>query len=813
MISGRILARAGESLLILLMLFAPVIGYSQRPGKISAPEPEEAEEEIITEDDGSFSINFEDVELEDIIKNFSQITGRNFILDQVPKGKITIISPVKMPKDQAFKVFEAILNLNGYNLAETAVPNLYRIVRTGEVMRSNIPIYSGGKVPEVSDAFVTRFIPLDYLEAQDVSNTIQPLLSKDGGNVVAYSPTNTIILVDTALNIERILSIIKILDIPSEEAEFDIVYLRYTLAQELVGTLNQIFTGDKQTTQRRTKTAAPKTSGARRSRTSTTTTATPTQQSGEISLKIIPENRLNALILIGDRDMIQEVKDVINLLDVDVGEKGLIHVYYCKNAVASELAGTLANLAGARTSSSSLGTSTASRTATAAGRIVPSTSRTTTATQATSSGFSLSGIFSGDIKITADEPTNSLIIVASPQDYETVKMVLEKLDIPRRQVFVEAALLEVTMTTGRDWNTSMHGASPLEDEGAVVGGSSYSTLNSISLLSLLAQGTSLPSGVTIGALGAPVDVPGGEISIPSVGVLVQMLASDSNVNVLSTPTILTMDNEEAQIQVGQRIPVPTGQTVSSGGLSSVSISRENVGIMLTITPQINESGTIRLDISTEISSAVSSSLGINVNTLGVTTSIKTAQTTVVVKDAQTIIIGGLMEDRQNSSKSRVPFIGDIPVLGWLFKSQSKNKTKSNLIILLTPHIVRTDEDIEGVRNQIKSDYDSFVEENLGKKFQKWDEYFGARYQGAFETQESRVIDVTGGEPEIRDEEIILPELYEYEAPDVLETETVETETGEAIEEENEFIEEPDAENIEETLEEEPPEEESQEEME
>ncbi len=798
------MVKAGAAVVAALVLFSVSQPAHGQPAGRSGPEAAAKDSaQLLDENKDTFMINFEDVELEDIIKNFSQITGKNFILEQVPKGKITIISPQEIPKDQAFKVFEAILNLNGYNLAETAVPNLYRIVRTGEVMRSNIPIYPAGRRPAVSDAFVTRFIPLDYLDAQEISNTIQPLLSKDGGSVVPYPPTNTLIMVDTSLNIERILRILKILDVPSEEAEFEIVFCRYAQASDLAGTLGQIFTQDQKQPQR----AAPR-QPERAARDRRKTTAAPAPQpvqASEAPLKIIAESRLNALILIGDPETLKDVKHVISLLDVDVGEKGLIHVYYCKNAVARDLASTLSSLAGGGGRTTTAGTTTTRRRTTretsamTAGAttgalmspITTPTVRTTqTAAAAGPTSAVLSGLFTEDVKITADEPTNSLIIVASPQDWELIKQVLAKLDIPRRQVFVEAALLEITVTSGREFSSQMHGASELEDEGAVLGGTAFGQLNSLTLMSLLAQGTQLPSGLTVGALGRAVEVPGTEIQIPSVGMIVQMLAADSNVNVLSTPTILTMDNEEAEIQVGQRIPVPTGQTVSTGGLSSISISRENVGIILSILPQINESGTIRLEISTEISNAVASALGINVNTLGVTTSIKTANTTVVVKDAQTIVIGGLMEDRRNESISRIPFIGDIPVLGWLFKSKSKGKTKTNLVILLTPHIVRTDEEVELVRRQIHKDYKNMImEENLDKKYPTWDEYFGTRYEEAFQKKDSGgpVLDLTvEGEP-VLDEEIILPapDEYEYEEGYIIPAEPVEPE-----EYEGEYEEEP-----------------------
>ena len=679
--------------------------------------------------------------MQEIIKTFSDLLHKNFILDEVPKGKITIISPAKIPRSQAEKIFETILNLNGYNIVETAVPNLYRVVRVADVMRSNIPIYSGGARPPVADAFVTRFIPLDYLSAKEIAGTIQPLLSKEGANAIGYEPTNTLILVDTALNIERILRIIKILDVPGKEPQLEIIRCKYAQATDLAATLNQIFGEGQATAGRGAAMAAPAARAAKAPRRNIPPTPTAPQPAGESQsaappTKIIPETRINALILIGDSDSLQEVKRVIKLLDIDAGDTSTIHVYYLENADAKELAGTLASLAGgggAGYTSTPMSTGYSASTTTpslvgmgsAFGAAQP---RAATATTGASTA-TLQGLFGGPIRITADQVTNSLIIVSSPQDYESIKAVIAKLDIPRNQVFVEAALLEITITKDTSAGVSWHGASPLGDGGAVMGATSLTALNSMALLSTLKSGNiTLPSGLTIGAIGKPISIGGATVQIPSAGVLVQLLASNSDVNVLSTPTILTTNNKEASIEVGQRIPVPTGQTVSTGGLSSVSIEREEVGVKLKMTPQINQGRTIKMDIYTEISGVVETGLGINVNTNGVVTSLKTATTSVIVKDGQTIVIGGLMQDSVNTTNSRVPFLGDIPVLGYLFKTKSKNKMKTNLVILLTPHIVVSEEDIARVREQVHKDYDHFIEENMGKKYPKHDEYFEPRIE-------------------------------------------------------------------------------------
>ncbi len=726
----RILRLAGMAFLLCAFWLA----FAQQ----EKSEQKAEEKKLIEENEESFTINFKDVELEQIIKTFSDLTGKNFILEEIPKGKITIISPMRMPKSQALNIFQAILNLNGYQMVATSIPNLYRIVPLTEASRTNIPIYlPRQKPPSPSENFITRFVPLKYLDVQQAVNMVQPLLSKEGASVVPYQPTNTLIIVDTAMNIERVVKVLKALDVPSLEPEMEIVHLKYASASEIAGTLTQIFS-ESASTGRKSK---PVSYTVRRKSKTSGPTVMPVA-GGATQLKIIPETRLNALILIADRATINEAKRIIKMLDVETGERGVIHVYYCKNAVARDLANTLASLAGGggfrafTPTTSREGARTPTRTS------YKSTSRI--------GGAVLSGgLFEGEIKITADEATNSLIIVASPRDYETLLKVIEKLDIPRRQVFVEAVLLEVSLDQSRQAGTSLHAGSQLENEGMILSSSSMGTINSLTLLSLLTQGVQLPSGFNLAVLGKPIEVPGTEgMTVPSAGMILQMIASDSNVNVLSTPTILTTDNQEAEIQVGQRIPVPTGQTVSTGGLSSISISRETVGIKLKITPQINESGTIRLEIYTEISNAVPSPLGIDVNTLGVTTSLRTATTTVIVKDGQTIVIGGLLEDRRSLSNSRIPLIGDIPVLGWLFKSYQRTKTKTNLIILLTPHIVRTDEDIARVREKFHRDYDSFIEESLGAGVRRWDEYFESKYAESFENTRGPVIDFTGEKPKI-----------------------------------------------------------------
>lgn len=699
----------------------------------------------------TIKINFPEMDLESVLRNFSAITKKSFILEQMPKGKIQTIGPVgpvEVPKDEAFDLFVLILSLNGYNIVETSVTGVYKVVRSADALRENIPIYPPGSVPRINEAMVTRFIPLRYVTAQEISGQIAQLTSKDGGQVIAYQPTNTLIIVDTAINIDRMLKILRLLDVASPEPQIEIVTLKFATPGEVSGILSQIFQGSASPVPTRTASTkpTPRQRGKRAKVNPTAAQTARTARGKDSGLpKFIPVERINSLIILAERGTMGAILEFIAKLDIDIGGTGIIHVYYCQNAEASELAATLSGLAGqsrsittpsARTSRSD---SRRGRGADRrdAGRRTPERARTATPTRSSASSSVISGVLESDISITADEATNALIIVASPRDYEILKQVIAKLDIPRRQVFVEAVLLEVTYNESIEGGVSMHGASPLTEDGLVFAGSGFSDVNSMTLLSgILAGGggLALPNGVTIGALGRGVEMPGtdGQVVIPSAGMIVRMLATDSNVNVLSTPTILTTDNEEASIEVGHKIPVPTGQTVSTGGFSNVSISRESVGIKLNITPQINESDNIRMEIFVEISGAVTSTLGIDVNTLGVTTSIKTAETTVIVKDSQTIVIGGLMEDREDESTSKFPFLGDIPILGWLFKTSHKGKTKTNLIILLTPHIVKSDSDIERVRYHMRDEYRSIVEESIGGTVPDREKYFESQLRKSFE---------------------------------------------------------------------------------
>ena len=678
------------------------------------------------EEDAPVTLNFVDMELGEVITNISKIANKNFIWDEKVRGKVTIISPEGIPVEEAWRVFEAVMRFNGYQLVPVpGVKDLYKIIRVQEVGGETIPTYTKGLWSPKTESYITRLLKLKYIDAQSASAVLNNLKSKEG-KIIPYPPTNTLIVIESANNLNRLVRVLKQMDIPVKLPQVKIVRLQYAPADKLAGELSQIFSDDYLGALAGGGDDASPASPAPPRRPSARRKSTQTQSTGgkpSMTLKIIPDPRTNSLIVIATEDIIDEVLRVIAELDIPIeGEEG-IYVHYCQNATATELASTLSSLAGSSTSSRTTTPTVqpSGRTSSISG--MGRSSRTTTPSPTSSVTGSLTlGTLSGEVRITADENTNSLVIVASKRDYVILRQVIEKLDIRRRQVFVEAVIIEVEMSDSDSVGTSFAAASDIDNEAAVFGSTALGGLNSMGILPAVATGQlteALPGGFSVGALTKTVtlNIGGADVEIPTFSALFNALVASNNVNVLSTPNLLTTDNQEAEIIVGQNVPIPTGQTVGTSGTTTVTIQRENVGIKLKVTPQISESSTIRLEIFTEISGVVQTAVaGIDVNTLGITTSVKSAQTTVVVDNHQTVVIGGLIENRVSETTSKVPFLGDIPILGWLFKARTRDDARTNLVILLTPHIVRDAEDTSDLTERYNRRRTRFLEESSGGRY-------------------------------------------------------------------------------------------------
>jgi len=580
------------------------------------------------------SMDFVNVDIAVVVKYISELTEKNFVIDEKVQGKVTIISPKKVTKAEAYKVFESILEVYGF--ASIPTGNVIKIVPIAEARQKPGTVRIGQKVTkDLRDRMVTQLIPLRSVSASELIKIIRPLIPPTS-YVAAYAPSNTLILVDLAANRSRILSIIQKLDVEGVESKVTVHKLRYASAMDLAKKIGTLLG----------RQSASKGS------------AKPGQR-----FNVIADDRLNALIIVGSNLYVDRVMNLISQLDVPSPPgRQEINVVYLKNADAEKLAKVINNIAEGIKQRSRKG---AKKQATARDKII----------------------------VTADVATNSLLITAAPEDFETLKRVIEKLDIPRKQVFVEALIFEISsddsLKFGVEWRTT----SNFTESGVQgIGGTNFGNINQVA-----ANPFSAGAGLVVGVVDGLINFGGSTYS--NIGGLVHALKTETGINILSTPNILTTDNEEAEIFVGENVPFIKTTSLTQGGQPIENIERKDIGIKLRIKPQINESDYVKLDIYQEISSVRPAQVGIEAR--DIITAKRSTETSVTVKNKQNIIIGGLIKEDVQDTVNKVPILGDIPILGWLFKSKSKQRVKTNLLVFLTPHIINRAEDLSSITEERK----------------------------------------------------------------------------------------------------------------
>jgi general secretion pathway protein D len=705
--------------------------YSQPKAVNQGPKDnqEPKDEGIEYAKDSSTEINVKNADIAAVVRIFSKKTKRNYILDENVKGKVTIYLPGKVSAEEAIRILDSVLALKGF----TSVPigeNLWKIVQSKEARTSTIPTMLDASEGKPSAAMVTRLLSLKFVNAEDIQQLVSQLVSPEG-LINAYTGTNSLIIIDSEDNIERLSQIINSLDVASSDRDMTIVPITHADAVQLAEKLNEILgtsssssTGGNQGAQtggamdlisnrpvntnlnpgsagRPPVPGAPATSPA-----SFVSSKTVSARAREP--KIIPDDRTNSIIIIADDETTARVKALISQLDSEINLSGnRFYVYRCQHASADELANVLSGLVGGGNSGSSTGGSSISRgnedsddgglfgrsrnnNSRNRGNRSGSTQDRLTGQQRTpgrsrsenSAGNSGPNSFSlGDnISITSDKSTNSLIIVAGKSEYEKILELLKQLDIKRRQVLVEALLLEVgiddTTSLGTEFLASTGGS-----DGGILAKSDFGNLGN-----LLRDPTKLSNFSVAAASAGTLTLPG-NITIPTQALLVSAAKQNSNVNVLSAPNILTTDNEQAEIIVGQNVPFLASQATSDTNLNNTfnQIDRQDVGITLRMTPQISSGDYVTLNIFTEVSNVVDTTVG---SPLGPTTNVRTSETTIIAKNSQMIVIGGLMSDNNTEAESSVPFLGDVPVIGHLFRTELERTRRTNLLIFITPRIVQ-----------------------------------------------------------------------------------------------------------------------------
>jgi general secretion pathway protein D len=605
------------------------------------------------------SIDFNNVDITVFIKFMSELTGKNFIVDNRVKGKVTIISPAKISEEEAYKVFESVLEVHGY--ATVKADKVIKIVPSPDVRTKNIEtlLKEEGTSPE--DKVVTQLIPLKYADANEIKRLFAPLVSKSSV-VLSYTQTNMLIVTDVYSNIQRLQKILSHIDVTGIGREISILSLEAADAVKLVKLLETIFRAPGNV---------------------------PKKVDDGRELTFVADERTNTIVLLASEADTLRVKKLVEMLDKEVPrgtEK--IHVYYLEYATAEDLAKVLLMLP----------------------------TKKTDAVQ----GKQEAPVVSEKAKIAADQATNSLIIMADKDDYLTLEDIIKKLDIPRSMVYIECLIMEVNVNRGFELGTEWTAADEVtyNDDPYIVGGGFGGNSQYSNLAGVIAPPTGIgtfPPGFSMGVFGEAIKI--GDVTFASLGALIQAMKSDQDVHIISTPQIITTDNQEATITVGKNVPylTKTGTTVSTETYQNYEY--KDVGFILKVTPQISKDGLVRLKIYQEINKldqAAISQLSAGMTTP--TTFKRTIDTTVIINDKNTVVIGGLIDDSLTKTESAVPCLGSIPILGYAFKSMSESNEKTNLYFFLTPHVVRGAGDTDDMRNNKKKEVEKLMDEGRIKMY-------------------------------------------------------------------------------------------------
>lgn len=576
------------------------------------------------------SVNFDNVDIRTVLKTVGEITGINFIPHQSVTGTVTVMSPTPIRLGDIYAFLQSILDVYGYAAVET--DNAVKIIPKADAAKNYVQVRIGADPQYIprNDAIITQIIPLKYADATEVSQLIQPILA-GGAQMAVYPRTNSIMVTDTSANIHHVAQVIGRLDVVGSKEKAVLLPLTHASArvvsEQIMGMLERTRGGSSQAGRPR-----------------------PAQAPGQ-GANILPDDRTNSLIIVAGEQDIEMITQLAKQLDIErpTGTNN-VRVVYLKNADANEVARSLESaLTSMKLTSTSNGTQ--------------------------------------QIQVTADKSTNSLIVVAPPQDFEVISEITDKLDTVREQVFVEMQIMEVTeealQEIGVDWATLDEAvADSIRGFGVTNLGPRTSFLN----------GTA--EGLSVGAWkGAGSNV--------RIGAILQALKKESGVNILSTPQILTSNHRKAIIIVGENRPFVTQSRITEGvdPITPTVIQGfeyRDVGITLEITPHVSQGGLIRLEISSEFTKLIEDVATQSLNTP--VTAKRTAKTAVTMSSGATVVIGGLIRDDKIHTTKKVPLLGDLPLIGALFQSQRDRTQKTNLLIFITPHVMTSQEQLEQITN-------------------------------------------------------------------------------------------------------------------
>lgn len=629
------------------------------------------------------NFDYPDAEILDVAKAIAKLTRKNFIYNpQDIKGRISVVSQTPITVADAWNAFLTAINMKGFALVPSG--KYLRIERIANAKEKQTPIYAGKKAPS-NDEFITRVIPLRYIDAQEFEQAFRLWMPREA-RMQAYAQTNTIIITDTSSHINRMMELIALLDVAGYQESLVVIPVRNAPAKDLAKLMEQILNeGNARTGFGGARPAGNFNAGAR-------TGARRGKSGGSTISKIIADDRTNALIVKANAAGLQEIRALVRRLDTKVAPSegsGRLHVIRLQFADAETLAKTLQAITTGGTSAQRSGTA----------RGFPSFG-------------DQAAVFQGDIKVAADKATQSLVVTASPQDFLTLKKVVENLDVPRDQVFIEALILEMRLNRSDAFGTSF-----------------VSATNGVGLPAATGALTGILSGNPLAANGFALGFKSGrsrEISfgtgdsaqkftVNSLNGLLELVKGNTDANVVATPQIIALDNEEANFEISQEIKLPS-TTITQSGLPTTSFTSDKASIILKVTPQINKaSNYVKLNIDQRLENFDESNVPTELRGQTKGKNIRSTQTKVIVQNEDTVVLSGLMQDQVEDIESKVPILGDIPVLGWLFKNRKSTKVKTNLLVFITPRVIKQYDAVRKVLNRKLEEREDFVQQNYGSR--------------------------------------------------------------------------------------------------
>ena len=567
------------------------------------------------------NFDFEEAELRAVIQAVAEFTGRNFLVDPAVKGTVTVVAPQTLTEEEAYRVFQSVLEVNGYVTVEA--DGVTKIVPQDKGKL-------GGAFPSGREAggddIVTRVIRLEHVRAERLVPLLRPLIP-GYGHLAGDAESGSLILTDRAANVARLVNIIERLDRPASAGEVELVNLTHASAEEMAQLFSRLHRNN----------GGPDAPGD--------------------GLVVIADPRTNSLVIKADTDTRKEIKDLALALDTPSSGRGNTHVIYLKNASAESLVEVL---------ESSL----------------------------TNAPDAEGGSLSKGISIKADPETNALVVTATQSEFAILEQVIRKLDVRRLQVYVEALIAEVDARTTQEIGVQFGiGDGVRADRRGVVGATNLGTNAGTSLAQVLANPLAAGAGLSFGYVDGIITLPDGT-EVYNLNALAKALEGQSDANVLSTPNILTMDNEEAEIVVGQNVPFITGSFSQISQGTAVenpfqTIQRRDVGLTLRIKPQITEGSAIKMEIFQEVSN-----VALRGEARDIVTNTRSLSTTIVAENNQMVVLGGLIQDDVSNNVQKVPLLGDVPILGQLFRYKNRTRKKTNLLVFLRPQVIRGPKDMD-----------------------------------------------------------------------------------------------------------------------